>query len=264
MTKVTVVSALFNIDRVDGRKWDEYLKWFRKTLELKVPMVLFISKDLKEIVDEVRSNLETKIIYQEVEDIPYYNLKEKVEEIINSEEYRDKISDPDRIECNQAMHPIINFSKFNWLKESAKINHHKSDIFIWLDAGASRFFDSFDVDEEWPSKEALKSLGEMEDGFLVQMNCDYYSDLYGAKELSLDYLWDNRSYVLGSLFGGSKNAVDKVSDQIDDVLRDKMIANGNINNEQIALGYLIKKYPDDFMLYNRTNGKHMDLFCELS
>ena len=40
MTKPTFVSALFNIDRVDGRKWDQYLKWFEETLKLQVPMVL--------------------------------------------------------------------------------------------------------------------------------------------------------------------------------------------------------------------------------
>ena len=30
MKEVTIVSALFNIERenMDGRKWDEYLKWF--------------------------------------------------------------------------------------------------------------------------------------------------------------------------------------------------------------------------------------------
>ena len=42
-----------------------------------------------------------------------------------------------------------------------------------------------------------------------------------------------------------------------------MLANNTINNEQIALGYLIKKYPDEFSLYERTNQKHMALFHEL-
>ena len=51
---------------------------------------------------------------------------------------------------------------------------------------------------------------------------------------------------------------------VDDVLMDKMIAENNVNNEQIALGYLVKKYPDDFAIYTRTNGEHMDLFTELS
>ena len=30
MSKVTIVSALFNIERVDGRPWEEYLKWFEE------------------------------------------------------------------------------------------------------------------------------------------------------------------------------------------------------------------------------------------
>ena len=54
MSKVTFVSALFDIDRVDGRKWDNYLKWFDITLKLKVPMVLFITNDLVEFVEERR------------------------------------------------------------------------------------------------------------------------------------------------------------------------------------------------------------------
>ena len=36
MKNVTFVSALFDIDRVDGRKWDQYLKWFDVTLKLRV------------------------------------------------------------------------------------------------------------------------------------------------------------------------------------------------------------------------------------
>ena len=42
-----------------------------------------------------------------------------------------------------------------------------------------------------------------------------------------------------------------------------MIAKGYVNNEQIALGYLVKAYPDDFAIYSRTNGRHLDIFTEL-
>ena len=66
------------------------------------------------------------------------------------------------------------------------------------------------------------------------------------------------------MFGGHKESIVKVHDIVDNLLKNDMIANRNVNNEQIALGYLIKKYPDDFAVYERTNGKHMDLFQELS
>ena len=270
LMKVTFVSALFDIDRVDGRKWEEYLKWFDITLKLRVPMVLFVTRDMQEFIDERRGDLfskneylKTQTLYQTVEDIPYYGLKNQIQEILDSDQYKKDISDPERIECKQAMYSVIQYSKFPWLTQAAEMNPHNSDYFFWIDAGASRFFDGYDLSQNYPSEEAKTSLDQMGESFLVQMNTEYYTDLANAKELSIDYLYDNRSYVLGSMFGGHKKSVFKVCELVHDVLTKDMLANKTINNEQIALGYLIKKYPDEFSLYERTNGKHMDLFQEL-
>ena len=263
MSKVTFVSALFNIDRVDGRKWDEYLKWFDITLKLKVPMVFFVTEDLVEFVRERRADDQTEIIIQDIDEIPYYYLKDSIQEILDSDQYKEDISDPERIECKQAMYSVIQYSKFPWLTRASEVNPFGSDYFFWLDAGASRFFEGYDLSQEYPSKEALKSLEGMGESFLVQMNTEYYKDLANAETLDLDYLYDNRSYVLGSMFGGHKNSLSKVGEMIDNILRNDMIANKTVNNEQIALGYLIKKYSDEFAIYERTNGKHMDLFQEL-
>ena len=104
MTKPTFVSALFNIDRVDGRKWDQYLKWFEETLKLQVPMILFIEKDLQDFVDEKRGDLPTQTIYQTVEEIPYYHLKDQIQEILDSDQYKEKMSDTDRIESVSYTH----------------------------------------------------------------------------------------------------------------------------------------------------------------
>ena len=264
MSKVTFVSALFNIDRVDGRKWDEYLKWFDITLKLQAPMILFVTEDLVEFVQERRKGeFQTDIFTQSVEEIPYYHLKDDIQEILDSEEYKKNMADPERIECKQAMYSVIQYSKFPWLTQSASARGDECDYFFWLDAGGSRFFEGYDLSKQYPSKEAKKSLKDMGDSFLVQMNTEYYKDLVNAETLGLDYLYDNRSYVLGSMFGGHKESIVKVHDMVDNLLKNDMIANRNVNNEQIALGYLIKKYPDVFSLYERTNGKHMDLFQEL-
>jgi len=262
---VTIVSALFNIERegMDGRDWDEYLKWFEVTLRLKCPMTLFISEDLVDFVKEKRGKLPTEIIMQDVEEIPYYHLKDQIQEILDSEDYKEKMADPGRIECKHAMYSVIQYSKFQWIKQAIQSSSHESNYYFWLDAGGSRFFDGFDLSKPYPSDSAMESLEGMGESYLVQMNCDYYQDLYAAKELPLDYLWDNRSYVLGSMFGGHKNALPQLCERVEDILVNKMIAEGNVNNEQIALGYLIKKFSDDFTIYERTNGKHLDIFCEL-
>jgi hypothetical protein len=264
MKNVTFVSALFDIDRVDGRKWDQYLKWFDVTLKLRVPMLLFITEDLQEFVDERRGDLPTKTVHITLEEIPYYHLKEPIQDILDSDDYKNNISDPDRIECKQAMYSVIQYSKFPWLDQAAKINPFDSDVYFWLDAGGSRFFNNFDLTEPYPGESAMEQLEGMGESFLIQMNCEYYTDLYEAETLDENYLYDNRSYVLGSMFGGHKNSIPKIMKMVDDVLMDKMIAENNVNNEQIALGYLVKKYPDDFAVYSRTNGQHMDIFTELS
>ena len=69
---------------------------------------------------------------------------------------------------------------------------------------------------------------------------------------------------LGSMFGGHKNSLEKTAKMVDDVLMNEMIGEGSVNNEQIALGYLLKNNPDHFAAYQRKNGKHMDIFRELS
>ena len=89
------------------------------------------------------------------------------------------------------------------MEQAVELNPHDSEFFFWLDAGGSRFFSNYDIDQEYPSKDALESLESMGESFLVQMNTEYYKDLAGASTLPLDYLYDNRSYVLGSMFGMS-------------------------------------------------------------
>ena len=71
MSKVTIVSALFDIERVDGRPWEEYLKWFDEFLKLKTPMILFVSQDVAEFIGERRGDIPTDIIVQTVDEIPY-------------------------------------------------------------------------------------------------------------------------------------------------------------------------------------------------
>ena len=50
---------------------------------------------------------------------------------------------------------------------------------------------------------------------------------------------------------------------MEDVLLNKMIGEDFVNNEQIALGYLVKLNPDDYEVYERTNHKHAAIFGEL-
>ena len=81
MKDVTVVSSLYNINRenLDGRKWEEYLEWFAKTLQVKAPMVVFVEEDMVDFVKDARGDKPTEVIPMPLEEIPYYHLKDEMD-----------------------------------------------------------------------------------------------------------------------------------------------------------------------------------------
>jgi hypothetical protein len=226
-------------------------------------MILFVTEDLKSFIEERRGDLPTKIIVQGIDEMPYSYLKDQLDEIIESDEYKNRIKDPTRIECQHSMYSIVQYSKFKWITQAVEENPFDSKFFFWMDAGGSRFFEDFDLEQEYPSINATEALNQMGDKFLVQMNMEYYKDHAEASILPKSYLLDNRSYILGSMFGGGINSLKKVAADVEDIFLNKMIGEGFVNNEQIALGYLVKQNPDDYEIYRRYNGKHMALFEEL-
>ena len=60
-------------------------------------MVLFVSEDLKEFIEERRKDIPTAISVRTNEDIPYYHLQDKIQSILDDEDYKTSIEDPARI-----------------------------------------------------------------------------------------------------------------------------------------------------------------------
>jgi hypothetical protein len=56
----------------------------------------------------------------------------------------------------------------------------------------------------------------------------------------------------------SKNSIGKIKKKVDEVLFDLMLNNKIVNNEQIVLGYLIKKNPEMFSLFKNYIHLHRD------
>lgn len=265
MKDITIVTALFNISRenMDGRTWNGYLKWFENTLKLKCPMIIFVEKNLVDFVKKHRGTQKTEIIIQSIEEIPYYYLKDDMDKVINSNDYKSKTKCPDRIECNHSLYSIIQYSKFKWITESIKLNYFDSDYYFWMDAGASRFFEEFDLNQNFPGEYGLKSLYDIGEKILVQLNTESYHDLVYSETLGKEYFYDPRSFVCGTFFGVHKNIHELIDKKIENILVNDMIKNNNLNNEQIALAYLVKNELDLFEVYYRNTWKQIQLFLEL-
>jgi len=151
-----------------------------------------------------------------------------------------------------------------WIRQSIEINPFDSDYYFWMDAGASRFFEGFDLKQKFPGEfgqEALSGIGEK---VLVQLNTETYPDIVNSETLGKEYFYDPRSFVCGTFFGMHKNAHPTIEEKIENILVNDMLKENNLNNEQIALAYLVKNQPELFEVYYRNTWKQIQLFLELS
>jgi len=259
MRGVNIITALFDIGREklgDGRSMDQYLVWFEKTLQLKVPMIIYTEEKFKRFIEERRNPENTEIRIQHLEEIPMYKHRESINKILNDSEYRSKIKDNSRIECNLDLYNIIQYSKFGWLQKEIK-SGSASDFYFWMDAGCSRFFSDFDLSLDWPSLDKLDT-----EKFIIQGNINTQR-IYNSMDTE-EYKWDNNCILVGTLFGGIGSVVSRVSDLVIDILEKEMLELNTINNEQIALAIIFKRNPELFNVHIDLAGDHLPLFKHLS
>lgn len=257
----TLVTALYDIGRDsggDGRSFNDYLSWFSETLKVKSPMVIFVDDSLREFVEKHRKNLPTKIITQSLSEVPYYYLNDDIQKIISDDNFKIKISSPHRIECKMSIYNVIIFSKFLWVKRVIEENPFNSEYFMWIDAGLSRFFEDhqIDTDSSYPSESAIESLLDNKDSVLIQTSMNFYPDLVNAERYENEYFLDSRSWVMAGLWGGGASILSKFCDMVDEILHEKLIDRGIINNEQIVMAYLYKTYPNMFVVFENYSYLH--------
>lgn len=254
----TIVTGLFDINRIklDGRSWESYLTWFEKTLSINSPMVIYVEDKTYDFVKSRRDPKNTKIVVQSINELDMYKYKNDMDDVITSESYKTKIKDPNRIECKDSLYTIILFSKFDWMMSASLYDHFNSDYFIWMDAGLSRFFDELKTENQYPSKPREKELISHGNRIFIQTFCRSYPDLFTSKSLDENYLSDNRSFVMGGLFGGNKNTLPVLRNKVYDVFDNLMLKKNIINNEQIVLGYLYKTSPELFTTFVNDSLKH--------
>lgn len=261
--RTMITTALFDIKRQvrgDGRSIDQYLKWFEKTLQVKCDMTIYTEEIFKNFVEIHRSKIshKTEIIVQDLQDVPFWKNKSRMQQIMFSNNYRSRMKSPNRIECYLPEYNLIQYSKFGWLKTTAKKNPDH-DFFFWMDAGCSRFFLDFDFDDEWPNTDSLNK-----DKFVIQRNINF-PKMWPNLNIQ-DYIWESECMLVGTLFGGSSETVFKMKEIIEEITESVFFKNDCINNEQFALAIASKLHVDLFDVREQRVGKetegssHLPLF----
>lgn len=261
----TFVTALFDIERdkyenqpLALKKIQDYYKWFKTTLKLNTPMVIFTQNKCVAFIKEHRPiEYPTRIIIQKKEDMPYYKYKSRMVDIFNMPDYMKRIKDRQRIECILPEYCIIQYSKFEWLKLAAQFNTFQTDNFFWIDAGCSRFFGSVNISNMYPGPKTQELLNDGK--FIIQGRNDLHT--YPTND---NFIWDSVNLLVGTMFGGNSNVVLQISDEINKIWENDMLNKNCVNNEQLALAILWKKQPSLFNVFINNFNTHLPLFQVLS
>lgn len=260
----TIVTAFFDIDRNikgDGRTIEEYLIWIKKTLELNCNLFIITEPKFEYFIrvnrpNIYRSNTYVHVIY--LTDSYYYKYYDIINQIINTQKYKEQICDPNRVECIMAEYNIIQYSKFYYLQLAIQYNPFNTKYFLWADAGISRFFLDVDITTFYPSSNGLKFLEESNDKFLIQNRNDILNH-----SLDDSFMWKSDNLLIGTMFGGSIDIINRISELIECVFV-YMINNQCINNEQIALALVYANNKDLFKLIQNNTHHHLIIFKFLS
>lgn len=263
-----IVTALFDINRDKFKNQrlalktiDEYYNWFKITLQINCPMVIYTEEKTKDFILKNRPiEYKTDIVIQRLEDIPYYKYKDKISQILASNDYKIKMDDLNRIECNLPEYTIIQYSKFDWLKDASDRLPfgNDSNLFFWMDAGCSRFFEDFDLKKQYPGPKTMELLENIPNKLFCQCRNDINISIQNP-----NFFYTSNNLIYGTLFGGNKSIIEFMSGSIKYVFED--LLNKNIvNNEQLALAYIYSKAPNNFNLYMNISNKHLPIFLRLS
>lgn len=248
-----LITALFDIDREskgDGRKIEDYLQWFEKTLKIKGNIIVYTEDKFLDFVYTKSDPDTTKIIVQEKIEMPFYKYLDKIEWILNSDNYIKKIDRPDRIECRLGLYNVIQYSKFGWIEDSIKFGDD-DDFYFWVDAGISRFFDGIDI-EKWEINPDVLEKNKIN----IQGNCN---TSYVFNNIPYDqYKLKSDAALVGTFFGGTGKMMRIFRDKIEKILNE-LLEEEIVNNEQIALALLMKREPDLFNVKIHLDGTHLPI-----
>ena len=221
-------------------------------------MTVYVDSSLRDFVQDQRKNKPTEIICQKIEHIPFYKNAQKMKDIMDSEYFLENMSDTNRIECKNPLYNVIQYSKFGWMLDASHRNTFESDFFVWMDAGLSRFFTDRTGSkilnyETYPGQHFQNMKNNIKGKVVVQKFKGTYQDLCNAHTIDDSYFLDNRSIVMGGMFCGDTEAIALINKEINEVF-DAMLSKNIVNNEQIALGYLVINKPELFAILEHAAG----------
>jgi len=263
MSRPTFVTAFFDIqrsERGDGRTIEEYLVWIQKTLQLNCNLHVFTESKFENFFRENRpAQYPMHLVIIDFKDLYFYRYRDRMIEILNNDNYKNRIQHPTRVECLLPEYNIIQYSKFDCLSRAIDENVFRSTAFFWIDAGISRFFGNIDISKPYPGEQCIEFLNQQNDVLIIQNRRDLFTF-----DIDEEFIWKSDNLLYGTMFGGGPRVLKEIYCEIVGVLENQMLALNNVNNEQLALALIWKKHSELFYTITNNSREHLILLYILS
>jgi hypothetical protein len=165
---VVVVTALYDIGR---DTWEEfrqsyggYIHWMEKTLSLNSKLVIYTQLKFKDEIESIRKKydptlIDTIIITQELEELPAYKMyNQKLETLMSSDTFINKLSFPEVPEMSKPLYNVIMFNKIFWIRDCIENKYFNNELVIWADAGGLREPIENYAGIRWPNMQTVNNL----------------------------------------------------------------------------------------------------------
>jgi len=168
MSDITIVTSFFDIGRgnlpkekhgrvlphYQHRSLDTYFDYFNYLAKLKNDMVVYTTPDLAERVHDIRkqNGLEDRtqvVVMGSYLPKGFGEVKEKIEEIMNSPDYYEKVVNPQLIEYWHSDYVLVNIFKSLYVSHAIESGLVKTDLTAWIDFGYARTIDTLPKSLEW-------------------------------------------------------------------------------------------------------------------
>lgn len=231
----TLVSGFVNLEKYDkeysNKNLDIYLDKGKKLIELPIPKIIFIEKELIDLLP--RNNL-TQYVPFEFSDMWLYSEYENIQTFSN---YRNN-SKKDR-----NIYLVTQLQKTDWVNKAIEINPFETNQFMWIDFG---IFHLSKNDIDFANKIINKSKYLIHNDTIHLPSCNPYE--YSQEELNKIFLSHPIFFFAGGMFMGTKKShllFDKlVKEKTFSLLNSKMIT------WEVNIWYIIyKENPKLFSFY---------------
>ena len=252
----TVVTAMMDIGRgqwsKQSRSYDTYLLYMQRVLRLDVNMFVFADAKAKRVVDLMRRGRQfrTYVVEKNFTDLPYYAHRDRVQEIMNSDEYR-KDNELVKNKLCESLVPeydILQWSKLYFVNEAIERNPFRNDFFIWLDGGYGHGKDVHPPDGIWKPKNVFEHSDKVT--FIEREPVEKYrKDIDRLHKMSI-------SVIAGLFFAGGRRAFQRLYALQQELIAD-WLKRGVVDDDQTTYMLMYYKEPQ---LFHLVRGDWFDVF----